>query len=289
MRMEESELNGDDKWLWQLSTLRVWLSGGTGGLGLKIAERLVKSGCFGLAVTDIKSQEEGDRIVQQLLKLSPKEDKVKLFYLQVDVRDEKAIESSMREAVRLFGGLDAVVNNAGVSDENDLIHTMQVNAIGCIRATEAALRIFKQIKKEAKYDNQELKDNDNTLKVVLNISSASGLFPFPNGEYYSASKHAVVGYSKSIAAHALKQGVCVVCLCPAWIDVGMGMHAFSKEKEKVQGTGLKTMKAIEVTRVVVHLLCSRDLPGKIIFMADNMKPCLALVYLSKRPFRQSKL
>lgn len=273
----------------ELSGMKVWLSGGTGGLGEKIAESLVRYGCAALAITDVAPEEKGAHMIERLANLSSSlGSETQLLYFLVDVRNERTIQKSMQAAVDQFGGLDAVVNNAGVFDEDDLNHTMQVNAIGCIRATEIALRIFAQLNTKSQ-DKQSPNTNSRNLKVILNISSASGVFPLPDGEYYAASKHAIVGYSKSIALRAIEKGVRVVCLCPAWIDIGMGVLAMTQHKEMVGNTGLRIMKASEVTDVVIKVLVSDNLTGDVIFMSGNTDVSLARVKLRKLRYQTSKL
>lgn len=261
---------------------KVWISGATQGFGLKISECLVEHGCAGLAVTDIVDMNVGESIVKQLKKRSKSSgfSNTKIIYFRVDVRESIVIERTMRAASLEFNGLDIVINNAGVSNEKNLIHTIEVNTIACIRATEKALEIF---------DEDRKKKEEKSLRTILNISSASGVHPFPGGEYYSASKHAVVGYSRSIAINALKKGVRVLCFCPAWIDVGMGQRAIETRSDLIKMSGSSILTAEEVTRAVLYMLCSQHLAGEIVYMSGVVQPTIMRVSLHKPLILQSKL
>mmetsp|Transcript_19154 Transcript_19154/g.27772 ORF Transcript_19154/g.27772 Transcript_19154/m.27772 type:complete len:125 (-) Transcript_19154:944-1318(-) len=61
----------------------------------------------------------------------------------------------------------------------------------------------------------------NGPSVIINVASTAGLVPLEQAPVYSASKHAVVGYSRAIARKAKKDSVTVHCICPAFTDTGL--------------------------------------------------------------------
>lgn len=260
-----------------LSGKVVWISGATQGLGLKICQNLSENGCSGLIMTDIRDEETGKGIANAVSKLGRN---CQAEYYRVDVRNADHIEQSMRKGRKQLGRLDIVINCAGVSSETDLNYTMDVNAIGTILVNERALLLFSE-------GNDRGEKNE--LKTILNIASASGIFPLSHGgEYYAASKHAVVGYTKSIAPTALEKGVRVICLCPGWIDIGMGVLAIKFNKEMVEKTRLSFLKVDQVTDVILQLLCSRRFAGESIYMSGDTRPCLVRAKL-KPLFPKAKL
>lgn len=256
--------------------MRVWLSGGANGLGLHLAESLLDAGCTRLAIVDIVPQDQGDELITRLRRSSTQYGKyndIKVLYYLVDVRDAQAVEQSMQDAASQLDGLNIVINNAGVVNESDLDHTMSVNTIALIRATEAAFRVFKA-------------QSEVRLRTVLNVASAAGLFPLPFAKYYAASKHAVVGYSRSIAKTAMRSNIRVLCLCPGWIDAGMGTRAATTGiAHKHDGVGI--MKAEDAMPFFIDLLRSDNCAGEVFHLSDQAGISTASTKLC--PSRMSKI
>jgi NADP-dependent 3-hydroxy acid dehydrogenase YdfG len=108
----------------------------------------------------------------------------------LDVQDQQSVETSVRQAIRDFGTIDVLVNNAGVyatapleqtSDAaiNDLVET---NIKGMIRTTKALLAHFRQ----------------NKSGIIINISSIAGRVTFPFQSVYHTTKWAIEGFSESL-------------------------------------------------------------------------------------------
>ena len=127
-----------------------------------------------------------------------------------DVTSEKDCESMINEAVKEFGKLDILFNNAGIAEggffedqpyENHL-RVVNINLFGVINGIYSAIDL--------------LKNTDNSL--CLNTSSSTGIIGLPMTSVYSASKHAVKGLTESLSAEFKRFGVKVSDILPGVID-----------------------------------------------------------------------
>jgi 3-oxoacyl-[acyl-carrier protein] reductase len=132
----------------------------------------------------------------------------------MDVRDAEAVERTVAAAVESLGPIDVLVNCAGVSIpaaiEDDQYFdawdaTMAVNLAGQVRLVRACLPYLMR---------------EETGRVI-NIASTEGLGATPYLGAYTASKHGVVGITRSLACEIGPRGVTVNCVCPGPIHTGM--------------------------------------------------------------------
>jgi NAD(P)-dependent dehydrogenase (short-subunit alcohol dehydrogenase family) len=131
-----------------------------------------------------------------------------------DVRDEDEVAGYVRAAVDRFGTIDIFYNNAGVEGEIKPItqypletfrRVLDVNVVGVFLGMKHVLPVM-------------LKQNKGS---IINTASIAGLVGSPQIAVYSASKHAVVGLTKSVAWECTGTGVRVNCVCPGLIDSRM--------------------------------------------------------------------
>lgn len=260
-----------------ISRLHVWISGAGSGIGLSLAEYLAAHGCGGIAIVDVLSESRGEIVLSRLAKLSEDNDSsTKFVYHSLDIRDKISVKKSLQDAHEKLGGLDTIINNAGVAEEEDIYRAMGVNVIGQVFVTELALNLF-----------SHSPDAQNFPRMILNMSSAAGLYPLPMHEYYTASKHALVGYSRSVASRALKQNTHVVCVCPTWVSSGMGaladMHGVAAE------SGIDIMRVEELIQTLVRVLEGTTLAGQVIYVSPKTGARLASTSLQKSLDWTSKL
>ncbi|WP_321958079.1 oxidoreductase [Paraburkholderia bannensis] len=130
----------------------------------------------------------------------------RLLRVSLDVTDATQIESAVAQAYRQFGAIDVLVNNAGYGyqssieegDEREIRAQFDANVFGLFAMTRAVLPGMR-----AKRSGH-----------VINITSVAGLAGFPGSGYYSASKHAVEGFSDALLAEAGPLGIKVTCVEP---------------------------------------------------------------------------
>ena len=129
-------------------------------------------------------------------------------YLACDVTSDESVSGAVAEVLSKAGRIDLLVNNAGVglvggAEESSLEQAkalFEVNLFGLIRMTKAVLPIMRR-QREGR---------------IVNISSVMGLIPAPFMALYSASKHAVEGYSESLDHEIRRSGIRVVLVEPAY-------------------------------------------------------------------------
>lgn len=134
--------------------------------------------------------------------------------LPTDVSDLKKVENMINAAVDNYGGLDILINNAGVFDESKLAadldealwdKVLAVNLKGPFWACKHAIpHMLKQGR-----------------GAIINVASIAGLIGGAGGAAYTASKHALVGLTKQIAVSYGPQGIKVNAICPGAIVTGM--------------------------------------------------------------------
>ncbi|WP_027820418.1 oxidoreductase [Paraburkholderia bannensis] len=130
----------------------------------------------------------------------------RLLRVSLDVTDAAQIESAVAQAHKQFGTIDVLVNNAGYGyqssieegDEREIHAQFDANVFGLFAMTRAVLPGMR-----AKLSGH-----------VINITSVAGLAGFPGSGYYSASKHAVEGFSDALLAEAGPLGIKVTCVEP---------------------------------------------------------------------------
>lgn len=134
--------------------------------------------------------------------------------IAADVTDEDEVREYVRAAVDRFGAIDAFYNNAGIEGDIKPIveyslesfrRVLDVNVVGVFLGMKHVLPVM-------------LKQNKGS---IINTASIAGLMGSPLIAVYSASKHAVIGLTKSAAWECTGTGVRVNCVCPGMIDSRM--------------------------------------------------------------------
>src|ERR1700754_1737921 len=130
----------------------------------------------------------------------------RLLTLDLDVTDQKQVGATVEAALKRFGSIDVLVNNAGYGYqtaieegvEAEIRAQFDVNVFGLFAMTRAVLPSMRARRKGH----------------VLNITSLAGLAGYAGSGYYAASKHAVEGWSDSLAIEVEPLGIKVICVAP---------------------------------------------------------------------------
>lgn len=134
--------------------------------------------------------------------------------VQVDVSDNDQVVATIQTAIDTYGGLDILVNNAGIMDnmepageitDEGWYKVMEINTTSIMRSTRKAIPIFQEKGKG----------------VIINIASVGGLSGKVAGSTYTASKHAVVGFSKSTAFMYANDGIRCNVIAPGAIETNI--------------------------------------------------------------------
>jgi short-subunit dehydrogenase len=221
-----------------ISGLRILITGASQGIGRAMALEAARLGARVLAAA---------RSEELLIELA-NEAKTAGYPLKTVVADVTSNEDRQKivdTAVDHFGGLDVLVNNAGIgatghfaeAAPDRLRKIFEVNFFGLTETT----RIFLPLLKEGRHP------------AIVNISSIAGRCGIPARSEYSASKFAVQGFSEALRAELAKDGVDVIVVNP-----GLTQTNFSKnmleQKARIQMDHMRGMTAEQVARRVLDAL-----------------------------------
>jgi NAD(P)-dependent dehydrogenase (short-subunit alcohol dehydrogenase family) len=183
-----------------------WISGGASGIGEAAAELFAAEGAA-VALADVQA-DRGQQIVDRILSQGGQ-----AIFLETDVANGSQVEQSLEAAVRHFGGLQIIVNNAGVVHVGPL-HEYSEEAWDALMGVN-----LKSIFFSLKYGLAHLRRNERSY--IVNIGSVSGFIGQANTPAYTTSKHAVVGLTRSIALDYAVDGVRCNNVCPGITDTPM--------------------------------------------------------------------
>jgi 2-keto-3-deoxy-L-fuconate dehydrogenase len=170
---------------------RALVTGGASGIGLGTARLLAAEGAR-VAVLDVASPPDG------------------LHYAKADVTDDAAVRDAVAGVVERFGGLDVLVNCAGIgaqggveaNSDEEWHRVFDVNVVGMVRVTRACLPALRA----------------SSSAVIVNVGSIAATAGLPNRALYSATKGGVLSLTLAMAADLLPDGIRVAAVNPGTAD-----------------------------------------------------------------------
>jgi 3-oxoacyl-[acyl-carrier protein] reductase len=190
-----------------LSNQVVLITGGCSGIGKAAAFLFAKEGAK-IFLADL-SEKAGDEMVDALEQAG-----AEAAFARIDVTDFEDVERMTEDCIAKFGGIDILINSAGIlgprtrTDKypnEDFQQVMNVNVNGVFFTMKAILPHFLSKKSG----------------VIVNLASVAGILGFANHCAYDASKHAVIGLTKTAALEFAKHGIRINAVCPAFTTTPM--------------------------------------------------------------------
>jgi NAD(P)-dependent dehydrogenase (short-subunit alcohol dehydrogenase family) len=236
-----------------------FVTGAGSGIGRAIALRLASEGAK-INVTDV-NVDWAERTVMEVTKAGGTAAAFKL-----DVTSAREVDEVVERSWKASGGIDLLINNAGVSTMNKLVDltekdwdfNMEVNAKGVFLVTQAVARRMLKTNSGAKN------------RKIVNVASMAGKVPATFLAHYTASKFAVIGFTKAVALELAPYKVNVNCVCPGYVQTSMQERELVWEA-KLSGTTPEKVKESYLRQVplgrlatpedvatAVAFLCSRD-------------------------------
>jgi NAD(P)-dependent dehydrogenase (short-subunit alcohol dehydrogenase family) len=219
--------NGDNT-VNELSGRVAVVTGGAAGLGRGIAERFALAGAR-VVVADV-DREAGEKTVAAIGSNA--------VFRQADVAEPDQVRDLVAFAVDSLGGLDVMVNNAGVSgtmhtrffddDFADFVQVMSVNLLGVMVGTQQAARHM------AEHGGGS----------IINVTSIGGITAGRSVISYRASKAGVIQMSKSVAIDLAEHGVRVNCIAPGNIPTGLLSGSMSGDDADGQAAAIRAIMAV---------------------------------------------
>ena len=211
------------------------VTGGASGIGRALGVDLAKHGA-----TVVLSDVDEPRLCEAA-------DEIGASSQVVDVVDPKAVQALVEDTVSEYGRIDYMFNNAGIAivsevidmGLNDWYRILDINLRGVIHGIHAVYPIMCRQR----------------FGHIVNTASVGGLVATPHYAAYGATKHAVVGLSRSLRAEAKAYGVRVSVVCPGYIDTRIAENAkynnFDRDKVK-ENIRVKMMTPDKCAHQILH-------------------------------------
>jgi NAD(P)-dependent dehydrogenase (short-subunit alcohol dehydrogenase family) len=230
--------------------LRVLVTAGASGIGRNIAELLAANGAR-VHICDVN-----EKLLEDFSKTSPQ-----IGTSCADVSEPLQVEKLFAEVVGSLGGLDVLVNNAGVAGPTAFIdqtspedwrRTMDVNLNGTFYCTRLAVPLLRQ-SRDAR---------------IVNISSVAGRLGYPLRSAYAATKWGIIGMTESLAMELGPSGICVNAVLPGIVD-GSRMGAVIEARAKETGVSYGQMEREYLSRISLRrMVTACDVAATVLFLCS---------------------
>ena len=239
---------------------RALVTGGSRGIGKSIALALAGAGAD-VVINYNQSADEAQAVVTSIRELGRKAEAV-----QADVSRFEDAGALIKAATEFLGGIDIVVNNAGITRDKllmamkpeDFSDVVDTNLGGCFNVTHQACRGLIR----------------NRRGTVINITSVSGMVGMKGQANYSASKAGIIGFTKAMAKELASRNITVNAVAPGFVESDMTAKLGDMYlKEMLKFIPLGRLGTAEEVGETVVFLCSdaaRYITGQVIVLDGGL-------------------
>jgi len=261
---------------------KVWfITGCSTGFGRELAKHVLESG-HKVVVASRKTDDVSD-IVADYPDTS--------IAVKLDVTNADEIKSSIEEAIKKFGQIDVLVNNAGIgyfgaieeSEDDEVRRMFEINFWGLANMTKAVLPLMRK----------QRSGN------IVNIASIGGLVGFPAVGYYNATKFAVDGFSDALSKETAPLGIKVTVVCPSGFRTDWAGRSANNSKividdyKETAGTNKDTIRGysgkqagdpVRAAKAIVEAVESENPPLHLLLGAAALKGARNKLEVLKKDF-----
>ena len=222
------------------------ITGASSGIGLAIAKLFALNG----AVVYVNSSKE-DKVERAVSIIREESKNERVFALSFDINDYETVSDGIRKVYSLHKKIDVLVNNAGIApsgltgftDPKVIESTFNTNVLSLINITQLAVKLM-------------LRKGSGS---IINLSSIMGINGASGMSSYSASKAAVIGFTKSLSKEVASKNIRVNAIAPGFIDTDMARGIDEKlYEERLSSIGMKRIGSPE------------DVANMALFLASEM-------------------
>ncbi|WP_308466468.1 SDR family NAD(P)-dependent oxidoreductase [Rathayibacter soli] len=229
----------------EFSGLTAAVTGGASGIGLATARLLA---------------ERGATVV--VLDLAPDGLPEPLVGIRADVASRPTLVAAIAEIERRFGGLDILINNAGISaigtveenDDDEWAHVLDINVVGMARMSAAALRLLRR----------------SSAAAIVNVCSIAALNGLPQRAVYGASKGAVLALTFAMATDHIREGIRVNCVSPGTVSTPFVDRMLAKFDDPVAERA-----ALDARQATGRMVSPEEVAGAIAYLASPLSASTA--------------
>ena len=220
------------------------VTGGSRGIGKAIALQLGKS--FNVVVGYSSSKDSGDKVVAEIINSGGTASTI-----EIDVTNIESIENAFTTIEKEYGGVDVLVNNAGITKDNilprlkedDWNDVIDTNLSGSYRTSQRAIKHMMKSK----------------WGRIVYISSIVGMMGNQGQANYAASKAGLIGLSKSIAKEMGSRNITSNVIAPGYIETDMTAFLTDEQKDNIiEQLSIKRIGKPEDIANIVSFLCTDE-------------------------------